>query len=721
MHAVLLSLALALGADKPPSDKPTLAVMYFDNQTNDGNLDVMRKGLADMMVTDLVSWDGVTVVERDKFEAVVGELKLQRSKYFDQATVVKIGKFLDARYMLAGTMTFSADQLILDARLIDASVNKNVVTARAKGPKDDVFAVEQSLVEQVANGIELKLKNEGARRKAKVPSLELLLDYSKAIDLTDQGKVEEAQKAFAALVSKSPTFLMARERKEQAVKALEEYNKRKTEIISASAIRVAKAADEALKRENDFAKLSTSEQALLLSMRRVKGHFLGRVLRQYISNREGSLRVVLQPKRQQALEGMKNLYANHRAMLDELAIYGRTSSSGSSGTLSAELMNDIADSRLGPITIESEDRAFDRLLKFVFLGRVDDGKDAEDRDQDYTVAPTWADLSPNDATALWKELDARIDQQMKRATSAAAVDRDRTAREAILAIERKAELLTRLHHDDEAVGAWQMILDAFPTDSRNPWREKEIKKLIGGEHDADRDRRERWQKGLKGCEDMDLRVGSSGAADEAVKHQGIAGIDSFWATVSKACPVTAKTRNVMAYMAKDLAMDAARYGDCELSKKYWRIYIEMDGSVSDMLGYHKNYTPWCEYGDVTKNVLWIRFTMDGGWTPEVDQYMSSVKSYDGKQLAISGHNKTDSINLSLYLVPEGKSWKCRDATWRTRDGDQVTGTCTAKITKEAADKGDFDEGTFSATFTYQQDGHGMKTELTKGDFRVRRQ
>lgn len=720
MHAVLLSLALALGADKPPSDKPTLAVMYFDNQTNDANLDVMRKGLADMMVTDLVSWDGVTVVERDKFEAVVGELKLQRSKYFDAASVVKIGKFLEARYLLTGTMTISKDKLILDARLIDATQNKNVVTARADGPKDDVFAVEQSLVEQVANGIELKLKNEGARRKAKVPSLEALLDYSKAIDLTDQGKVEEAQKAFAALVSKSPTFLMARERKDQAVKALEEYNKRKTEIVSASAVRVAKAADDMLKRENDFAKLSSSEQATLLSLRRVKGHFLGRVLRQYVSNRESSLRVVLVPKKQQALEGMKNLHANYRRMLDELKQYGSATGSGSA-SISPELANDIEDSGLGPSELLSEDSAFDKLVSFVFLGRVDDGKDSSRNDKDYTVAPTWADLSPADAATLWKEIDARIEQRLKKATGASAADRDRTAREAITAIERKAELLMRLHRDDDAVGAWQMILDAFPTDSRNSYRESQIKKLIGGEHDFERDRRERWQKGLKGCEDMDLRVGSSAAVDEFVKHQGLAGLDAFWATVSKACAPTAKTRNVMAYMAKDLAMDAARYGDCELSKKYWRIYIEMDGSVSDMLGYHKNYTPWCEYGDVTKNVLWMRFTMDGGWTPEVDQYLASVKSYDGKQLVISGHNKNSSVDLSLYLAPEGTGWKCREATWRTRDGDQVTGTCMAKLTKEAADKGDFDEGSFSATFTFQQDGHGMKTELTRGDFRVRRQ
>jgi len=719
MHAALLTLALALGA----SEKPTLAVLYFDNNTKNADLDVMRKGLADMMVTDLVAWDGVTVVERDKLEAVVAELKLQRTKYFDQAQAVKIGKFLQAQYLLTGSMTISGDKLILDAKLLDANKNSIVVTARADGPKDEIFEAEQALVERVTAGIDLKVKNEGARRKAKVPSIEALIAYSKAMELSDSGKIEEAQKAFAALVSKSPTFLMARERKEQAVKALAEYNKRKSEIITESAVRVAKAADETLKAEAKFSQLSTPEQAKVLAMRRVKAHFLARVLRQYLSTRESSLRVVLTPKRQQAIEAMRAWHANQLRYLDELRLHagGSANFRPTDATLEPELLNDLTDSGLGPATLVSADQAVAELSAFVFGGRVSVGVDGKGARADYTVAPTWADLSPDDAKALWKQLDERIEAAMKAAADASAAQRDSTARIAAGLIEDKAELLMRLQRDDDAVAAFQLILDTYPTDSRNSWREGAIKKLIGGAHDYERDVRERFAKGLKSCQDMDLRVGAGRVCDDRVRHEGIEALDRFWEQVTKACPPTTRTRNVLAYIAKDLAMDAARYDDCDRARTYWRRYVENDGSISDMLGYHKNYTPWCDYGDVTRDVLWMKFTMDRGWTPEVDQHLVSVRSSDGKQLAISGHNERGSIDLTLYLVPDGASWRCRDATWRTRDGDQVTGTCSAKLTREAKDKGDFDEGTFEATFTFKQDGHGMKTELTRGEFRVRRQ
>jgi hypothetical protein len=43
------------------------------------------------------------------------------------------------------------------------------------------------------------------------------------------------------------------------------------------------------------------------------------------------------------------------------------------------------------------------------------------------------------------------------------------------------------------------------------------------------------------------------------------------------------------------------------------------------------------------------------------------------------------------------------------------------LTKVAADKGGHDEGTFTATFTYDQDGGKRTTQLTKGEFRVRRE
>ncbi len=79
-----------------------------------------------------------------------------------------------------------------------------------------------------------------------MPSLDALVAYSRAIDLSDQGKVEEAQKAMTALVSKSPTFAMAREKKQALLKSLEQFEERKKDLISGAVLEVNKRAPRAL-------------------------------------------------------------------------------------------------------------------------------------------------------------------------------------------------------------------------------------------------------------------------------------------------------------------------------------------------------------------------------------------------------------------------------------------------------------------------------------------
>ena len=56
-----------------------------------------------------------------------------------------------------------------------------------------------------------------------MPDYATVLAYGQALDLADQGKREEAQKAFQQVVSKAPSFLLGREKREAYAKRLLEY------------------------------------------------------------------------------------------------------------------------------------------------------------------------------------------------------------------------------------------------------------------------------------------------------------------------------------------------------------------------------------------------------------------------------------------------------------------------------------------------------------------
>ncbi|MBC7472806.1 MAG: hypothetical protein H7263_00835, partial [Candidatus Sericytochromatia bacterium] len=87
---ILLSLIFYT---KPANAKiNTVAISYFDNTSKDQELNPLSKGLADMMITDLSNVKSLKIVEREKLEKLLKEIKLDESKFIDQKTAQKLGK-----------------------------------------------------------------------------------------------------------------------------------------------------------------------------------------------------------------------------------------------------------------------------------------------------------------------------------------------------------------------------------------------------------------------------------------------------------------------------------------------------------------------------------------------------------------------------------------------------------------------------------------------------
>ena len=199
-RAVMLALALGFGfaaAAVAAPGKPVVMVVYFDNLTGKPEHDVMRKGLADMIITDLVAYDGVTVVERDKLEAVLGELHLQSTRAFDPATRAKLGKLVGARYLISGSMLGVTPEVRIDARLTDITTGVDVAAASVRGAPDRLFDLEQELVAKLTSSIDARVASAVAARKMKGADVETVLGYSRGLDLEDRGKLEDARKQYS--------------------------------------------------------------------------------------------------------------------------------------------------------------------------------------------------------------------------------------------------------------------------------------------------------------------------------------------------------------------------------------------------------------------------------------------------------------------------------------------------------------------------------------------
>jgi curli biogenesis system outer membrane secretion channel CsgG len=101
---------LAMAAAGHAQTRPTVALMDFDfgavHQWWDGHWDI-GKGIADMIVDELVNDGTYRVIERKRLDAILAEQNFSNSDRADPsaATLARIGKALGVKYLIVGSIT----------------------------------------------------------------------------------------------------------------------------------------------------------------------------------------------------------------------------------------------------------------------------------------------------------------------------------------------------------------------------------------------------------------------------------------------------------------------------------------------------------------------------------------------------------------------------------------------------------------------------------------
>lgn len=217
---VLLALAVPTLVQAQQSMKPTVAVLYFNNGAigkAHEELAPLSKGTADLLIGELAVNPGITVVERDQIQKLLEEQNLTKANLTDQATAVKIGKLLNAHYMVTGgyitdgkgTITFTSRVFKVEtSEIVFPNPASKVSTARGK---IDNF---MDLVTQLAGVLNAGLKlpdvpvrvGEARKEAAKKVPFEAVALYSQALQAKDEGKKAEAVTLFRKSLDKFPEF-----------------------------------------------------------------------------------------------------------------------------------------------------------------------------------------------------------------------------------------------------------------------------------------------------------------------------------------------------------------------------------------------------------------------------------------------------------------------------------------------------------------------------------
>ena len=190
----------------------TIAIAYFDNNTGKAELDPLRKGLADMLITDLGNVGSLQIVERDKLNQVIGELKLGQSKFIDPKTAQKLGKGLAAEFIMTGGYVVAGKTMRVDVRVIEVKTGRVAASEKVEGNKEDFFAIEKDLVDILVKTLDVKLSSSerGKLRSNATQSFDAWQKYSAGLDAKDRGDDAEARRLFQAALDADPSYRAAK-------------------------------------------------------------------------------------------------------------------------------------------------------------------------------------------------------------------------------------------------------------------------------------------------------------------------------------------------------------------------------------------------------------------------------------------------------------------------------------------------------------------------------
>ncbi len=218
---VLLVAGVALAAEPAPR-KPIVAVLYFNTPDQGQGRDEwlqLRKGLAEILITDLVADDQFVVVERARLEEVLAELKLQATSKFDKSTAQEVGKLLGAKYLVFGSIVAEPHsgriRMAASALLVPtAEFVKVVQTGPRYVAEDRLFEALDAWRIDLETGIAAAEANAPAtppRPKADRvrPSFQNAVKYSRALDAKDKKDTARAKQLLTEVVKDQPDFKLA--------------------------------------------------------------------------------------------------------------------------------------------------------------------------------------------------------------------------------------------------------------------------------------------------------------------------------------------------------------------------------------------------------------------------------------------------------------------------------------------------------------------------------
>ena len=141
------------------AETKSIVVLPFANLSPDPDTEYFSDGLTDEIITDLSRVKALRVISRSSAMRLKG----------DDRGLTDIGRDLDCRYVLEGSVRRAANTLRITARLVDAPNDKQLWADKYGGTLDDVFDIQERVSRSIVDALEIQLTPDEAEQLAERP------------------------------------------------------------------------------------------------------------------------------------------------------------------------------------------------------------------------------------------------------------------------------------------------------------------------------------------------------------------------------------------------------------------------------------------------------------------------------------------------------------------------------------------------------------------------
>jgi serine/threonine protein kinase/tetratricopeptide (TPR) repeat protein len=143
-------------APSPPSGKPSLAIMYFKNNTGDQNLDHWQAMLANLLIADLTQSKHIRVLSEDRLFNILSQMNQENTTTYSSDVLKQVAVQGQVNHILTGAYAKTGDQFRINVILQDGATLEHIDSESISGTGErSIFSMVDELTRRIKANFQL--------------------------------------------------------------------------------------------------------------------------------------------------------------------------------------------------------------------------------------------------------------------------------------------------------------------------------------------------------------------------------------------------------------------------------------------------------------------------------------------------------------------------------------------------------------------------------------